>query len=280
MTNYKKSVKKRSLRYKNCKTHRRKGRKAGAGGTWHQKIRNFLGSRRARIHDVPERTPQQKRNNYELMREMTKAAHEDGSMLNRIGKFFPGRGRNSTRIEAPPTPPSPPPPPPPPRPLDGQSQSVFYYRSPRPDDPVSDWRDYGPIDTAISNLSLVRLAGGIADAMDTLSEKLDSALAKDLENSNSAELYDKYIDLLVAQYTNLKLLKKLVDKTSYFDKEPIIARKLVRYNHLVGKITAFDDEITALEDEIKKPTAEIDTSMRPVLSLYDGNSDDDDDYDV
>ena len=34
MTKYKKLVKKRSLRYKNCKTHRRKGRKAGAGGTW------------------------------------------------------------------------------------------------------------------------------------------------------------------------------------------------------------------------------------------------------
>ena len=244
MTNYKKFVKKRSLRYKNCKTHRRKGRKAGAGGTWHQKIRNWIGSRRARIHieKVPFRP------------------------LPPLGPFPHERAA--------------PPPLPPPRPLDGQSQSVFYYRSPRPDDPVSDWRDYGPIDTAISNLSLVRLAGGIADAMDTLSEKLDSALAKDLENSNSAELYDKYIDLLVAQYTNLKLLKKLVDKTSYFDKEPIIARKLVRYNHLVGKITAFDDEITALEDEIKKPTAEIDTSMRPVLSLYDGNSDDDDDYDV
>ena len=243
MTNYKKSVKKRSLRYKNCKTHRRKGRKAGAGGTWRRKIGDLF-SRRARIHieKVPFRP------------------------LPPLGPFPHERAA--------------PPPLPPPRPLDGQSQSVFYYRSPRPDDPVSDWRDYGPIDTAISNLSLVRLAGGIADAMDTLSEKLDSALAKDLENSNSAELYDKYIDLLVAQYTNLKLLKKLVDKTSYFDKEPIIARKLVRYNHLVGKITAFDDEITALEDEIKKPTAEIDTSMRPVLSLYDGNSDDDDDYDV
>ena len=46
MTKYKKLVKKRSLRYKNCKTHRRKGRKAGAGGTWRRRIGNLLGTRR------------------------------------------------------------------------------------------------------------------------------------------------------------------------------------------------------------------------------------------
>jgi hypothetical protein len=46
MTKYKKLVKKRSLRYKNCKTHRRKGRKAGAGGTWRRRIGNLLGTGR------------------------------------------------------------------------------------------------------------------------------------------------------------------------------------------------------------------------------------------
>ena len=248
MTKYKKFVKKRSLRYKNCKTHRRKGRKAGAGGTWHQKIRNFLGSRRARIHieKVPFRP------------------------LPPLGPYPHERAA--------------PPPLPPPRPPDGQSQSVFYYRSPRPDDPVSDWRDYGPIDTAISNISLIRLAGGIADAMDTLSEKLNSKLTKDLEKSNSTELYEKYIDLLDTQYTNLESLKELVDNTSYFDKQPLIARKLKRYEFQVGKITALEHEITALEDEIIKTTAEIDTSMRPIPSYddvlgrpYGNNSDNDDD---
>jgi hypothetical protein len=46
MTKYKKLVKKRSLRYKNCKTHRRNGRKAGAGGTRRRRIGNLLGTRR------------------------------------------------------------------------------------------------------------------------------------------------------------------------------------------------------------------------------------------
>ena len=46
MTKYKKLVKKRSLRYKNCKTHRRKGRKAGAGSTRRRRIGNLLGTRR------------------------------------------------------------------------------------------------------------------------------------------------------------------------------------------------------------------------------------------
>lgn len=52
MTKYKKLVKKRSLRYNNCKTHRRKGRKAGAGGTWRRRIGNLF-TRRTKIHPHP-----------------------------------------------------------------------------------------------------------------------------------------------------------------------------------------------------------------------------------
>ena len=298
MTRYKKFVKKRSLRYKNCKTHRRKGRKAGAGGTWRRKIGDWLGSRRARIYDVPDRTPQQEQNNFELMRAMTNAAHEDGSMLNRIGKFFPGR--NSTRIEAPPFQPPPPgsPPPPPqlsPSPelefrLDSRGPHLIAHQDgsmlnkrgkffsgrgrnsthiegsirppppnghepPPPITPSGAWRYGGALAVAISNGSLKRLVEDINKdlivAKDKLNnERLDSDSAKDPENSNFTELYEKYIDLLVARHKNLQSLKRLVDKTNSLDTQPSIEQKQTRYKQYVTKIIQ-------LEREIKEKRAEI-----------------------
>ena len=107
----------------------------------------------------------------------------------------------------------------------------------------------------ISNGSLTRLAEDINKdlivAKDKLNnERLDSDSAKDPENSNFTELYEKYIDLLDARHENLQSLKRLVDNTSYLDTQPSIEQKQTIYKHQVTKIIQLEKAIIKKRAEI------------------------------